>query len=125
VGALVYRAVTWIIDLALDECTIRSARDNEGRAWWQLWTWVLRADTGEPFYVAVPVNPNGPYVEVGPSGRRTWGLTRASASDWQVLPSIDVVGKERPDGTREPSLWHVTPTIVGVPEGERWITEAP
>ena len=125
VSALVYRVVTWISDLELNECTIRSARDTEGRTWWQLWTYVRRADTGQPFYVGVPVNPNGSYVEVGPSGRRTWGLTRTSASDWQVSPSIDVVGDKLPDGTRRPSLWHETPAIVGVPEGERWIGEAP
>jgi hypothetical protein len=117
--------VTWISDLALDECTIRSTRNAEGRAWWQLWTYVLRADTGEPFYVGVPVNPNGPYVEVGPSGRRTWGLTRVAANEWQVSPSIDVVGDELPGGGRKPSPWHQTPAIVGVPEGERWVTEAP
>ena len=122
---LVYRSVTWIGDLALGECTVRNARDGAGHARWQLWTWVHRTDTGEPFYVAAPVNPNGPYLEVGPSGRRTWGLLRASATDWQVSPSIDVVGAERPDGSREPSLWHETPAIVGVPEGERWIAEAP
>ena len=124
VSILVYRTVTWISDLALNECTIRSARDAEGRAWWQLWTYVLRTDTGQPFYVGVPVNPHGPYLDVGPSGRHSWGLNPASERDWQISPSIDVVGDERPDGTREPSLWHETPTIVGVPDGERWITEA-
>ena len=124
-SALTYRPVLSLEDLALDECVIRSARDGTGHAWWQLWTRVRRADTGEPFYVAVPVNPTGPYVEVGPSGRRTWGLSHVSGSDWQVSPSIDVVGDKRPDGTREPSLWHETPVIVEVPEGERWITEAP
>lgn len=125
VSILVYRHVARIGDLALDECMVRSACDADGRRWWQLWTFVRRADTGEPFYVGVPVQPNGPYVEVGPSGRRTWGLARASVSDWQVSPSIDVLGDKRPDGTRGPSLWHETPTIVGVPDGERWITEAP
>jgi len=119
---LVYRAVGSIGDLALGECVIRSARDVEGRAWWQLWTYVRRADTGQPFYVGVPVHPNGPYVEVGPSGRRTWGLTRAG-NDWQITPSVDVVG-ELVDGLRGPSLWHETPTIVGVPSTERWIMEA-
>lgn len=75
--------------------------------------------------MAVPVNPDGPYVEVGPSGRRTWGLARVGAGVWQVNPSVDVVGAKRPDGTREPSLWHQTPRIVGVPDGERWTTGPP
>jgi hypothetical protein len=125
VSVLVYRPVDRIGDLALGECTVRGARDGEGRAWWQLWTWVRRADTGEPFYVGVPVNPNGPYLETGPSGRRTWGLTRTAERDWQVSPSVDVVGAERPDGSREPSLWHETPVVVGVPPGERWTMGAP
>lgn len=117
---LVYRAVLWIGDLALHECTIRRARGPEGAAWWQLWALVLRS-AGEPFYVGVPVNPNGPYLEAAPGRRRTWGLTRASATDWHISPSIDVKS-HRPG---EPSLWHETPVIVEVPEGERWITEAP
>jgi hypothetical protein len=121
---LVYRPVA-IGDLAESECVIRSTRDSKGRVWWQLWAWVRRAGSGELFYVGVPVNPNGPYLESGPSGRRTWGLTRVDASDWQVSPSIDVVGDELPDGTRGPSLWHETPRIVRVPDGERWITGAP
>ena len=121
---LVYRTGK-IGDLALGECTVRGAHDERGRSWWQLWTWVRRQDTGEPFYVAVPINPNGVYVEVGRSGRRTWGLTRAAPGEWQVNPSIDVVGAKRPDGTYEPSLWHQTPRIVGVPETERWVCEIP
>ena len=119
---LVYRAVLWIGDLALNECTIRRARAPEGARWWHLWALVRRED---PFYVGVPVNPNGSYLETGPSGRRTWGLTRASATDWHISPSIDVVGDKRADGSRGPSLWHETPVIVEVPEGERWITDPP
>jgi hypothetical protein len=119
---LVYRVADRIGDLALNEATVRSARDTEGCSWWQLWAWVLRADTGEPFYVAAPVNPNGPYHEVG---RKTWGLIRVGENDWQVSPSIDVLGALKEDGTREPSPWHQTPRIVGVPAGERWTTEAP
>ena len=122
---LVYLAAAQLGDLDLDTCTIRRARGPEGRAWWQLWAWVQRGDTGEPFYVAVPVNPSGPYLEVGPSGRKTWGLSRVSEADWQVSPSIDVLGDRLPDGTRGPSPWHETPRIVGVPAGERWIQKDP
>lgn len=122
---LTYRVADRIGELALGECTIRRARDTEGRAWWQLWAWVRRTDCGEPFYVAAPVNVGGPYLEVGPSGRKTWGLTRVGEHEWQLHPSLDVLGAERPDGTREPSLWHETPRLVGVPPTERWITEAP
>ncbi len=119
---LTYRVAERIGDLALGECVVRDSRDKLGRSWWQLWAWVLRADTGVPLYVGVPVNPNGPYLErTGPSGRRTWGLSRVGEREWQVSPSIDVLGAERGDGTREPSLWHETPRIVGVPASERWI----
>ena len=121
---LAYRAAP-IGDLALGECAVRGARDSAGRAWWQLWALVRRADSGDPFYVAVPVNPGGPYLEVGPSGRRTWGLTRVADGVWQVSPSIDVLGALREDGTRAPSPWHETPRVVGVPAGERWVEEAP
>ena len=121
---LVYHVVTWLSDLALDECVIHNTRDTQGHAWWQLWAWVCRADNGAPFYVAVPVCPNGSYQEAGPSGRRTWGLSRVTETDWQIAPSIDVVGDMRPDGTRGPSLWHETPHIIGVPPSERWVTEA-
>lgn len=107
-------------DLQLGECTVRGAHDGGGRRWWMLWAWVRRNDTGEPFYVAVPVNPSGPDEEVGRSGRRTWSLARVDATTWRVSPSVDVVGNLRPDGTREPSLWHQTPRVVGVPETEPW-----
>lgn len=117
---LTYRACG-IGDLGLNECVIRSALGAQSRAWWQLWTWVRRDDTGEPFYVAAPVNPNGPYLDIGPGGRHTWGLTRVADGVWQVSPSIDVLGDLRPDGTRGPSLWHQTPRIVGVSVSERWI----
>jgi hypothetical protein len=121
-----YRAAVRIGDLELDECTVRHTRDTAGRAWWMLWTWVRRDDTGEPFYVGVPVHPGGGYLEVGPSGARTWGLTRiADTPNWQIAPSIDVVGDLRPDGSRGPSLWHQTPRIVGVPLSEPWTLEAP
>lgn len=116
---LVYR-VGAVGELTLGECVIRHTRDAGGRAWWQLWVLVPRRDTGDPIYVAVTVNPNGPYLEIGPSGRRTWGLTR-SGETWQVAPSIDAAGDRHPDGTRGPSPWHETPRIVGVPPGERWI----
>lgn len=121
---LTYRAADRIGDLALGECAIRHTRGELGRAWWQLWAWVRRAD-GETLYVGAPVNVGGPYLEVGPSGRRTWGLTRVGEHEWRVSPSIDVLGAEREDGTRGPSLWHESPRIVGVPSTEQWITEAP
>lgn len=129
---LVYRAADSIEDLELGECTVRASA-ADGRRWWQLWTWV-QGVFGEPGYVAVPVTPGGDYAEIGPSGRRTWGLRHVIDNVWQVNPSIDVrayvdaggreCAKDAP-GAREVSWWHQTPRLVGVPEGERWTREPP
>ena len=81
---------------------------------------------GELVDLAVPVNPNGTYVEHGPGGR-TWGLTRVGGGRWQVNPSIDV--KQGPDAPvfapgaearSSGTIWHQTPVLVGVPDGEAW-----
>jgi hypothetical protein len=117
---LVYRVTDSLGELGLGEAAVRATRAANGLTWWQFWTWVRRVDTGEPFYVSVPVSPRGPYQEVGVSGRRTWGLVEVDAATWQVTPSIDVVGDRRPDGNRGPSLWHETVRLVGVPAGEPW-----
>ena len=117
---LVYRAARSLGELGLGEAAVRRTRAANGLTWWQFWTWVRRMDTLEPFYVSVPVNPRGPFQEVGASGRRTWGLVDVDAATWQVTPSIDVVGDERPDGSRGPSLWHETVRLVGVPASEPW-----
>jgi hypothetical protein len=134
---LVYRSTLgpdgWLTDLKLNECTIRSTA-GPGCAYWQLWAWVT-GEVGERLgFVAVPVLVGGQYTEQGPSGRRTWGLTRVSDGVWQISPSIDVrthvdaVGKEcakDAPGAREVSWWHQTPRVVGVADGERWTREAP
>ena len=117
---LAYRIAESIGELRSGECTVRRTRHADGIAWWQLWALVHRGDTGEPFYVGVTVNPLGPYLEVGPSGRRTWGLTPIDTDIWQVSPSIDVLGDRLPDGSRGPSPWHATPRLVGVPASEPW-----
>jgi hypothetical protein len=51
---LTYRVTRSLGELAAGEGTVRVTRSAAGIVWWQFWTWVVRADTGEPFYVSVP-----------------------------------------------------------------------
>jgi len=124
-----YRSFVLVDDLQVGECTIHAASDG-ARRWWQLWFYVARETDGVPEAFVVPVFPNGSYHEDG-AGGRTWGFTAAGQGLWQVSPSINVVQ----DGDAKaihagqhptlPSLWHQTPRVVGVPDGERWIAGAP
>lgn len=111
--------------LALGECTVRGTQ-GDGAAYWRLWFYVNRDSDGQPDMFGVPLNPNGGYSESGPGGR-TWGLTRAEPGTWQVSPSINVlVHREiHPGEHQDESLWHQTPKIIGVPEGEPWIGGPP
>ena len=114
-------------DLAVGECTVRPTRNSAGASWWALWFCVLRETDGQPDCFEVPINPNGSYSEAGPGGK-TWGLTRSTPGAWQVSPSINVLNtRDLHPGAHPsaPSLWHQTPMIVGVPEGEPWIGGAP
>lgn len=119
-----YRSVERLSDLGLNECTVRATQARSGAFWWQLWCFV-RCDDGCERFVGAPVAPNGAYHENGPGGR-TWGLARAAPGRWQVSPSIDVLTSA--DGLRQkrglsrqdPSLWHQTPALVEVPDGEPW-----
>jgi len=122
-----YRVFLEVDDLELNECTIRRCNDGT-RHWWQLWFYVAQNTDGQPHAFAVPIVPNGAYVEV--DGRKMWGLTRLAGDfgRWQVSPSINVLQtREMHPGEHETigSLWHETPIIVDVPDGERWTTEAP
>ena len=117
---LLYKSHAMIGDLAVGECTMHRASGSRAARWWQLWFLALRETDGQPENFCVPMNPNGHYLENGPSGR-TWGLTKIGAGLWQVSPSIDV-GGDRNARTNAvgPSLWHQTPQIVGVPDAEPW-----
>jgi len=120
-----YRGLVPVEDLAIGECTVHRAGNDSGAKWWLLWFRVEREDGGGPIDVAVPINPNGSYVEDGPGGR-TWGLTRAGVGTWQVSPSINVLADQLHPGPHEsPSLWHQTPRVVGVSDGEPWIAGSP
>jgi hypothetical protein len=133
---LQYRPFVYVEQLSLNECTIHRAANADAR-WWLLWFYVLRETDSIAEDFAVPVNPNGAYTKDGVSWRgfrpvgRTWGLTRTSMGVWQISPSINVVsdfGVQRVVAgppARGRSIWHQTPTIVGVPESEPWITGPP
>jgi hypothetical protein len=124
---LVYRSFVEVDSLVVDECTIHASVDGR-RRFWHLWLRVLRADNGQPDTFCVPVAPLGPFNEHGPGGR-TWGFGPLSDTGvWQVSPSINVLAtKEIIPGHHptEVSIWHETPRVVGVPEGERWMLNAP
>ena len=122
-----YRSFVDVNDLAVGECTIRRTGDPpNGTRWWNLWFRVNRETDGQPDDFVVPVNPGGTYNEAGPGGK-TWGFTLVEAGAWQVSPSINVLNTRElhPGAHDAPSLWHQTPKVVGVPEGEAWIGDPP
>jgi hypothetical protein len=126
-STLRYRSNVCVSDLRVDECTIHRAGTADNARWWLLWFCVEREGVCQLMDAAVPINPNGTYVEAGPGGK-TWGLTKTSAGTWQVAPSINVLGTRvaHPgDHPTEVSLWHETPAIVDVPDGETWQTNPP
>jgi hypothetical protein len=124
VTSLQYKATVDIDDLAVGECTIRRATISTGAYYWNLWFCVLRETDGQPDIFVVPVNPNGSFLENGPGGK-TWGFAPAVPvpGTWQISPSINVLNTREvhPGEHAQPSLWHQTPTIVGVPAGEAWM----
>jgi hypothetical protein len=131
VTTLRYRSNVCVSALEVNECTMHRAGDSTGARWWLLWLRVNRDSDGQPDDFAVPVNPNGEWIEAGPGGR-TWGLHRTSPVGsepgvWQVAPSINVLeARAAYAGEHDvPSLWHQTPSIVDVPEGETWISKSP
>lgn len=111
-------------DLEIDECTIHYANTSTGVPYWNFWWYSRRDIDSEPEMFCVPVLPNGQYLE-GPAGK-TWALTSLGRGEWQISPSIDVytdadakvvrAGQSR----HERSLWHHTPKVVNVPDGEGW-----
>lgn len=126
---LAYRSSAPVEDLKPGECTVHRAADSHGGRWWMLWIYVYREDrAGELVDLAVPVAPNGGYNEGGPGGR-TWGLSNVGGGRWQVSPSIDVKASRKavPGFAQDPerSMWHQTPALVGVPDGEVWQTATP
>jgi hypothetical protein len=120
-----YRSFVQVEDLAVGECTIHRCSGSTAARWWLLWFYVPRETDGVPQDFCVPVAP-GSYTESGPGGK-TWGLTRSGAGVWQVSPSINVLntGDAVAGPHALPSLWHQTPAITDVPEGERWIVGPP
>jgi len=116
-----YRSHLDIEELVEGECTVHRASGSGPLSWWQLWFCVRRATDNALEIFSVPVAPRETYTEEGPGGR-TWGLTQTGQTTWQVAPSINVLDdRDAALGTHDqPSLWHETPTIVDVPESERW-----
>lgn len=111
--------------LQVGECTVRATK-GDSADYWRLWFYVNRETDGQPEMMGVPLNVNGGWNESGPGGK-TWGFNRAEPGAWQVSPSINVLATRdvHPGEHPAPSLWHQTPTIVGVPDGEPWQAGAP
>jgi hypothetical protein len=114
-------------ELEIGGCTVRRVHNVSGLSWWHLIAYVRRDDTGDPVFVEAPINIRGTYAENGVGGR-TWGFTDMGGGRWQVSPSINVVVNKDNTGheviagphTHRVSIWHQTPTVVGVPTGEPW-----
>lgn len=118
---LAYRAGKLPDELAVGECVMRPTRAGSV-VYWRLDFCVTRTDNGQPQIAGVPVNIGGDYTQSGPAGK-TWGLKKIAEGTWQVSPSINVLAGGAPhpgEHPTEPSIWHHTPQIVGVPAGERW-----
>ena len=118
---LSYKSRAMIADLTVGECTMHRASGSANARWWQLWFCVPRKPDGVAATFCVPMNPGKAYRPDGPGGK-TWGLTKCGPNAWQVSPSINVEANGDAHATYEglPSLWHETPTIVGVPDDEPW-----
>ena len=114
----------FVDELGLNECTIHQCKELSGALSWRMWFCVARETDGVVKIFAVPLIPRGAYTETGPGGR-SWGFQPQGGGVWQVSPSInvlDVSGCEKYPGEHPalPSLWHQTPSVVGVPDGEPW-----
>lgn len=116
-----YRSFAEIDSLELNECTVHACSDGAHR-WWNLWFRVARETDGQPDTFVVPIAPGKGFSEI--DGRKTWGFAaRGTVGEWQVSPSINVLEtREVHTGAHESvgSLWHQTPKVVDVPDGERW-----
>jgi len=105
--------------LAENECTIfRGHGPGEGP--WMLRFCFRRVTDGKLESRAIPVYPNADQQSGG------WGLKRVDGG-WQVAPSIACSNRE-PDGDfqddrskdKVTEVWHQTPLLVEVPDGEPW-----
>ena len=80
---------------------------------WYLSFGFTRTTDGKSESRSIPVNVNGPPI----NEHNAWGLKRTDVPGrWQINPSIQCC-----DGNRDDlEVWHETPAIVDVPEGEPW-----
>ena len=116
-------------DLALNECTIRGAGNQEDTAsWWQLWALVARDVDGVVEHIGVPVDPRGTWDAAGPGGK-TWGFQPAELPGrWRLAPSVNVLESRalhEGDHPTQASTWHHNVIVDGVPDGEPWDGGAP
>jgi len=126
VTTLQYTSFAEVDTLSVGQCTMHRCAGQAGE-FWHLWFRVERDDNRQPVTACVPVNPNGSYNANGRGGK-TWGLTKTAPGTWQFSPSINVLESEDVHPGEHPtekSIWHQTPAVAGVPDGESWTKEAP
>ena len=106
-------------DLQENECTI--APVGNGLA---MMTYCFRRVTdGKLERRTLPVHPNG---DAGDT-EHSWGLRPVDpkgSGRWQIAPSIRCMERIRdsadPKKDIDVEVWHETPTIINVPDGEPW-----
>jgi hypothetical protein len=118
VSELRYRQNTERDDLQENECTI--APVGGGLA---MMVYCFRRKDGKLERRTLPVRPNG---DAG-DAEHSWGLRRsvpAAPGRWQIAPSIKCMERVRdltdPKKDIDVEVWHETPAIIDVPEGEPW-----
>lgn len=102
-----------------NECTIFKGDDRF--PWHLRFSYRSKLD-GMLYNGSVPIFPKAET----PKSKPGWSLNRAPGG-WQVSPSI-LISTRRPDPADpdkwiDIELWHETPLIVDVPEGERWVID--
>ncbi len=109
-----------------NECTIFKKAQ-----WWILAFCFRRTTDGKTEYRVVPVTPGGdPTPGVPTGGWGTWGLrpVPGAAGRWQITPSLACMVRIHdpvdPSKHIDIEVWHQTPAIIEVPDGEPWTTVA-
>ena len=122
-----YRSNVCVSDLRVDECTIHRAGTADNARWYEPFGLIGTAASISSLPPSFSTQNHRSHVEAGPGGK-TWGLTKTAAGTWQIAPSINVLGTRAVHPGAHPtevSLWHETPAIVDVPDGESWQTNPP
>lgn len=103
--------------LEVGECCVFNHAATGKPAIWIMAFRFIRSTDGKPETRHIPAAPGLPYA----GGSAPWGLERAGANRWQISPSIQCWERVGGRDGKDVELWHETPAIVNVPEGEPWM----